>query len=204
MSASVIYVRSLPPARVRVTHVIRAGTSHGTCQARDRATPASRTQPRAPALPGSDRAMPTGPTISSAICAAGRVFTLGRQTSIGNRPRPEAARGIRRYLESESGCLRCKRRGCFVCLFLRGGRITWTASPPQASASFLSLLFFELSGYYVSTVWLHVNAADFLVRRRVDRTAPDNRLHVGGDRGLACWNRPELVVRCPAGSGRPR
>ncbi len=23
----------------------------------------------------------------------------------------------RRYLESESGCLRCKRRGCFVCIF---------------------------------------------------------------------------------------
>lgn len=89
MSASVIYVRSLPPARVRVTHVIRVGTSHGTCQARDRATPASRTQPRAPALPGSDRAMPTGPTISSAISAAGRVRTSGRQTSIGNRLSPD-------------------------------------------------------------------------------------------------------------------
>lgn len=33
-------------------------------------------------------------------------------------------------------------------LFLRGERITWTASPPQASTSVLSLLFFELSGYY--------------------------------------------------------
>jgi hypothetical protein len=55
----------------------------------------------------------------------------------------------------------------FCVLFLRGGRITWTASPPQASASVLSLLFFELSGYYVSAVWLHVNAADVLVRRGV-------------------------------------
>jgi hypothetical protein len=36
----------------------------------------------------------------------------------------------------------------FCVLSLRGERITWTASPPQASASVLSLLFFELSGYY--------------------------------------------------------
>jgi hypothetical protein len=28
------------------------------------------------------------------------------------------------YLESGSGCLRCSRRGCFVCFFLPGGRIT--------------------------------------------------------------------------------
>lgn len=33
----------------------------------------------------------------------------------------------------------------------------------------LSLLFFELSGYYVSAVWLHVNAADVLIRLGVDR-----------------------------------
>jgi hypothetical protein len=33
----------------------------------------------------------------------------------------------------------------------------------------LSLLFFEFSGYYVSTVRLHVYAADVLVRRGVDR-----------------------------------
>ena len=73
-------------------------------------------------------------------------------------------------LESESGCLRCKRRGCFVCFFLRGGRVTWTVSPPQRLAQIpLSLLFLELSGYCVNAVQRHVNAADVLVRRGVDR-----------------------------------
>jgi hypothetical protein len=33
----------------------------------------------------------------------------------------------------------------------------------------LSLLFLELSGYYVNAVRLHVNAADVLVRYGVDR-----------------------------------
>jgi hypothetical protein len=33
----------------------------------------------------------------------------------------------------------------------------------------LSLLFLELSGYYVNIVQLHVNAADVLVRRGIDR-----------------------------------
>ena len=33
----------------------------------------------------------------------------------------------------------------------------------------LSLLFLELSGYYVNAVQLHVNAADVLVRLGVDR-----------------------------------
>ena len=33
----------------------------------------------------------------------------------------------------------------------------------------LSLLFLELSGYYVNAVQLHVNAADVLVRCGVDR-----------------------------------
>ena len=33
----------------------------------------------------------------------------------------------------------------------------------------LSLLFLELSGYYVNAVQLHVHAADVLVRRGVDR-----------------------------------
>ena len=38
--------------------------------------------------------------------------------------------------------------------------------PVQVS---LSLLFLELSGYCVNVVRLHVNAADVLVRRGVDR-----------------------------------
>jgi len=33
----------------------------------------------------------------------------------------------------------------------------------------LSLMFFELSGYYVKTVQLHINAADVLVKRGVHR-----------------------------------
>jgi hypothetical protein len=33
----------------------------------------------------------------------------------------------------------------------------------------LSLLLLELSGYYVNAVQLHVNAADVLVRRGIDR-----------------------------------
>jgi hypothetical protein len=33
----------------------------------------------------------------------------------------------------------------------------------------LSLLFLEISGYYVNVVWLHVYAADVLVRLGVDR-----------------------------------
>ena len=40
------------------------------------------------------------------------------------------------------------------------------ASPVQTS---LSLLFLELSGYYVNAVQLHVNAADVLVRCGMDR-----------------------------------
>ena len=40
------------------------------------------------------------------------------------------------------------------------------AGPMQTS---LSLLLLELSGYYVRAVRLHVNAADALVRRGVDR-----------------------------------
>jgi len=58
-----------------------------------------------------------------------------RTLTIRNRPSARSRARTRRYLEPESGCLRCKRRGCFVCFFLRGGRITWTVSPPQASAS---------------------------------------------------------------------
>jgi putative Mg2+ transporter-C (MgtC) family protein len=54
--------------------------------------------------------------------------------------------------------------------FLRGGRIiTWTVSPPQASVSPLVVAVLKLSGYCVSAAWLHVNAADVLVRRGVDR-----------------------------------
>ena len=42
---------------------------------------------------------------------------------------------IRRYLESESGCLRCKGRGRFVRILLRAGRVTWTVSALEAGAS---------------------------------------------------------------------
>src|SRR5437867_4095758 len=59
------------------------------------------------------------------------------------------------YLESESGRLRCKRRGCFVCIF----PAWWTRYLDSVSAVRLaqiplSLLFLELSGYCVNTVQL--------------------------------------------------
>jgi len=61
MSASVIYVRSLPAARVRVTHVIRVGSSHGTW--RTATGPGLLRYPTAhlSPVPGSDRAIPTRP-----------------------------------------------------------------------------------------------------------------------------------------------
>jgi hypothetical protein len=49
----------------------------------------------------------------------------------------------------------------------------WTRYLDSVSACLaqvpLSLLFLELSGYYVNIVQLHVNAADVLVRRGIDR-----------------------------------
>jgi hypothetical protein len=37
-----------------------------------------------------------------------------------------------RYLQPRFGCLRCSRRGCFVCISRPGGRVTSTLSTPQA------------------------------------------------------------------------
>jgi hypothetical protein len=70
-------------------------------------------------------------------------------------PRHSRSAQSRRYLESESGCLRCKRRGCFVCIF----PAWWTRYLDSVSAVRLaqiplSLLFLELSGYCVNTVQL--------------------------------------------------
>ena len=42
----------------------------------------------------------------------------------------------------------------------------YAADPVQIP---LSLMLFELSGYYVNTVQLHVHAADVLVRRGIHR-----------------------------------
>ena len=47
-----------------------------------------------------------------------------------------------------------------------------TAEPVQIP---FSLLFLELSGYYMNAVQLHVNAADVLVRRGIHGRALDNR-----------------------------
>jgi hypothetical protein len=85
-------------------------------------------------------------------------------------PAPGSRAPTRRYLQPESGCHRRKRRGCFVCIFMRW----WTryldsvsaAGPVQIS---LSLLFLELSSYYLNAVQLHVHAADVLGRRGIDR-----------------------------------
>jgi hypothetical protein len=84
-----MYVRSLPTARV--THVIRVGTSHGTCRTRDRAGPTSRTrrraQPRTRARPShADR-----PDNLSGDLRRRPVLTSARQTCV---PR-EAAGGSR-------------------------------------------------------------------------------------------------------------
>jgi hypothetical protein len=42
-----------------------------------------------------------------------------------------------------------------------------SAAEPEQTP--LSMLFLELSGYYMNAVKLHVNTADVLVRRGVDR-----------------------------------
>jgi len=67
----------------------------------------------------------------------------------------------RRYLQSGFGCPRCSRRGCFVCISLRGGCITCTVSPPQTRASPLVAAVFR-------TKWLPCErcAATCLRRRR--------------------------------------
>jgi hypothetical protein len=70
-------------------------------------------------------AVPTGGGL------AGAGWTMTAATERGRALVPTRARS-RRYLEPESGCLRCKRRGCFVCIFLCGGRVTWTVSPRHA------------------------------------------------------------------------
>jgi hypothetical protein len=75
----------------------------------------------------------------------------------------------RRYLNPGFGCPCCSRRGCFVCLLPRGGHVTRTVSPPQTVQISFSLLFLELSGYYVNAVQLHVHAADVLVRCGIHR-----------------------------------
>src|SRR6266700_8403063 len=73
------------------------------------------------------------------------------------------------YLEPESGCPRCKRRSvlCAFCWVLDTLPGQCLHRRPRANP--LSLMLFELSGYYVNTVQLHVHAADVLVRRGIDR-----------------------------------
>jgi len=86
-------------------------------------------------------------------------------------PAPAHARPARRprYLEPESGCPRCKRRSvlCAFCWVLDTLPGQCLRRRPRANP--LSLMLFELSGYYVNTVQLHVHAADVLVRRGLDR-----------------------------------
>ena len=54
---------------------------------------------------------------------------------------------------------------CISCVVDELPKQVSAAGPVQIP---LSLLFFELSGYCVNTVQLHVNAADVLVRRDID------------------------------------
>jgi len=79
-------------------------------------------------------------------------------------------RNIRRYLKPQFGCLRCSRRGCFVCFFLHGGMhyLNSVLAVDQVQTA-LSLLLLELSGYCVNAVRRHVYAADVLVRCGVDK-----------------------------------
>src|SRR5450755_3985695 len=88
----------------------------------------------------------TGSSVMGTVRDLGHVHVVSRQPRTlpaeteadgedGHGEQPESSHArtrSRRYLESKSGCLRCKRRGYFACIFLRGGRVTWTASPPQA------------------------------------------------------------------------
>ena len=57
----------------------------------------------------------TGDLISS-----GRV---GRGITLSDGEGQEERAPTRRYLKPAFGCLRCNRRGCFVCILLRAGTI---------------------------------------------------------------------------------
>ena len=61
--------------------------------------------------------------------AGGQVITRSEVVAIG---RLGTCAHSRRYLKPVSRCLRCSRRGCFVCIFCVVGCITCTVSPPQA------------------------------------------------------------------------
>jgi hypothetical protein len=73
------------------------------------------------------------PLHKNTVCllALGHNQGAGQAANYANVPVDNRA-PTRRYLESDFRCLRCSRRACFVCSFLRSGHITWTVSSPQA------------------------------------------------------------------------
>ena len=74
-----------------------------------------------------------------------------------------------RYLESESRCLRVSAAGVLCAFPAWWTRYLDSVSAARLAQVPLSLLFLELCGYSVNAVQRHVNAADVLVRRGVDR-----------------------------------
>jgi hypothetical protein len=131
-----------------------------------------RARTRQAAQPGNAAAEPAA---TAQAARRGRMRLPGTSASLFRRHAERRGRSGRTHadppnLEPESGCLRCKRRECFVRILLPGGRVTWTVSPPHSwHVSPCRCCFLELSGYFVNTVQLHVNAADVLVRRGIDR-----------------------------------
>ena len=79
------------------------------------------------------------------------------------------SRNSRRYLEPEFGCLRCKRRGCLYAFAAWRTRYLDSVSAVRLARTPFSLLFLELSSYYLNVVQRHVYAEDVLVRCGVDR-----------------------------------
>src|SRR5690348_1017578 len=119
----------LPPHRCGTGQAIPVRCSPGTA--------AGPTPQRSASRPGGQSHRPHHPpTPQGTLPTDGGPSALAAQmTSVATERDPAMMRArarSRRYLESESGCLRCKRRGCFVCIFLCGGRVTWTVSPPHA------------------------------------------------------------------------
>jgi len=72
------------------------------------------------------------------------------------------------YLQPGFGCLRCRRRGCFVCFFCLVDALPEQCLRRRPGTDPFVAAVLELNGYRVEAFRLHVYAADVLVKRGVD------------------------------------